>query len=136
MFARIVLMMLAGFAVSCRSARVDPASIPVVPATSSHADAIHMSCVERGVVSSRGCSCEQPAFARLTRDEALATLRAAAAKIGANIVWVRSEWKEEWGAVHCPDTCGVSQHRIVGVAYACPAEMAEGFASLPATPPN
>lgn len=112
---------------SCATtSRVAAEPVSVVAATAPNAPALKMGCVERGLVGSRDlvpegqghCSCETPSVISRTRAQAVADIRIAAAKLGANVVWIRSEWQEQWEAVHCSD-CAVTQYRVVGIAYTC-----------------
>ena len=121
-----LLLICALNALACAShSRIASDSVSVVP-EAMNASALKMGCFERGFVASpdlvpnpdRHCTCEALSLTRLTRAEAVAAIRVAASKLGANVVWLRSEWLEQWEAVHCSN-CAVTQYRLLGVAYAC-----------------
>ena len=124
-YAYLLTLVFSSLACFCRSGIV-PEKVSVVPAAAANAPALKMGCLERGLIGSpdltpdpeKRCRCDAPRLTKVTRAEAIAALRLVASRLGANVIWLRSEWLEQWQAVHCSD-CAVSQYRVVAVAYSC-----------------
>jgi hypothetical protein len=68
---------------------------------------------------SDSCSCERPEVVVGTESGATSTAVAAAARLGANVLWVLKVVRSDTVRTHAELCCSVSGFRLYAVAFAC-----------------